>query len=204
MIRKILIVVVVLIILLFVVAAAQPDAFEIKRSEMIDAPPAVVFSQVNDLHAWPAWSPWAKLDPNMQTTYEGPGAGVGASYAWVGNSDVGEGKMTIIESQEPNELTLRLEFLKPFEATNTTTFSFHGMAAGTHLTWGMQGENSLMGKVASLFMDMDAMVGKDFEKGLAALKEVAESEAQKAAAAEKAAPTPEPAAVDAGVDAAVE
>jgi len=125
------------------------------------------------LHNWNAWSPWAKLDPNAKQTFAGPQAGEGASFSWAGNSQVGEGRMTIIESK-PNELVrYRLEFIKPFAATNQATFRFDGGADGTTVTWAMDGDNGFLAKAFSLVADLDSLVGKDFEKGLANMREAA-------------------------------
>jgi hypothetical protein len=178
--RKILIGVAALIVLLVIVILTRPATFHIERSITMSAPPETAFAQVNDFHAWPAWSPWEKLDPQMKKTFEGPPAGVGAKYAWAGNDKVGEGRMTMEKSEKPSTIGIKLEFLKPFEATNDTTFTFAPAAGGSKVTWAMDGENTFMGKAASLFMDMDKMLGDDFEKGLAAMKTAAEA-ASKAA-----------------------
>jgi hypothetical protein len=185
--RKILIGVAALIVLLVIVILTRPATFHIERSNTMSAPPESAFAQVNDFRAWPAWSPWEKLDPQMKKTFEGPPAGVGAKYAWTGNDKVGEGRMTMEKSEKPSTIGIKLEFLKPFEATNDTTFTFAPAAGGSKVTWAMDGENTFMGKAASLFMDMDKMLGADFEKGLAAMKTAAE-------AASKAAPSAVPAA----------
>jgi hypothetical protein len=133
------------------------------------APPENAFAQVNDFHAWPAWSPW------MKKTFEGAPSGVGAVYAWVGNKQVGEGKMTIEKSTPPSLIGIKLEFIKPFAATNQATFTFTPSAGGTNVTWAMDGQNNFVGKAFSMFMDMDKMIGGDFEKGLASMKSLAES-----------------------------
>jgi hypothetical protein len=178
--RKILIGVAALVVLLVIVILTRPATFHIERSLTMSAPPETAFAQVNDFRAWPAWSPWEKLDPQMKKTFEGPPAGAGAKYAWTGNDKVGEGRMTIEKSEKPSTVGIKLEFLKPFEATNDTTFTFAPTAGGSKVTWAMDGENTFMGKAASLFMDMDKMLGDDFEKGLAAMKTAAEA-ASKAA-----------------------
>lgn len=163
------------VVLVFVgVVLTRPAAFHIERSANIAAPPARVFAHVNDFHKWSAWSPWEKLDPAMKKSYEGAPSGVGAIYAWTGNNKVGQGRMTIEKSVEPTEVQVKLEFIKPFAATNTATFTFAPAAGGTRATWAMDGRNNFMAKAASLFMDMDKLVGGDFERGLAALKSVAE------------------------------
>ncbi|HEU4408624.1 MAG TPA: SRPBCC family protein [Polyangiaceae bacterium] len=179
MLKKILIGLGALLVAFVAFVSTRPGTFRIERSARIDAPPGVVFAQVNDFHAWEAWSPWAKLDPNMKATYAGPASGVGASYAWAGNDEVGEGKMTLTESRAPQKVGIRLEFLKPFEATNTTEFTFTPSGATTDVVWSMQGTNNFVSKLMGVFVDMDAMIGADFEKGLASLKQV--SEAQKPA-----------------------
>jgi uncharacterized protein YndB with AHSA1/START domain len=172
MITKILIVLAVLIIVFVIIVALRPDEFIVTRSASIPAPPAVVFSQVNDLHNWQAWSPWAKLDPAAKNSFEGPPAGNGAIFRWAGNKQVGEGSMTITESQ-PNDLVrFRLEFLKPFANTCTAEFTFKPEGGQTLVTWSMSGKNNFMFKAVGLFMNCDKMVGAQFEQGLANLKSV--------------------------------
>lgn len=164
-----------LLVILIATVAIQPADFSVQRNITIAAPPATVFGLVNDFHQWDKWSPWAKLDPAMKTTFEGPESGAGAIYTWVGNSDVGEGKMTILESRAPEQVGIELEFIKPMAATNTSEFSFKPEGDATSVTWTMAGKNNFVGKAFCLFVDMDAMVGADFEKGLAAMKAAAES-----------------------------
>ena len=182
MLKKILLVAVLAIVLIVVVfsvvVAMQPAHYQVERSATISAPQAVVFAQVNDFHKWEAWSPWAKIDPAMKTTYSGAQSGNGASYSWVGNSDVGEGRMTITESRPTDAIKIKLEFLKPFAATNATEFSFLPQGDQTAVKWTMSGDKNFMMKAFSLFMDMDKMVGNDFEKGLAQMKTVAEAAAK--------------------------
>ena len=152
-----------------VFVATRPADFRIVRSRTVAAPPDVVQAYVNDFHKWPEWSPWEKLDPAMKRDYSGAPAGTGAAYHWSGNNDVGEGHMTITDSRPAQSVTIRLEFLKPFAATNTTQFDFAPSGSGTNVTWAMNGHNNFMAKAFSAFMDMDKMVGSDFEKGLAGL-----------------------------------
>jgi len=179
MIKKILLgalVVIVLVVAIFcVVVAMQPSHYRVERSTTINAPAAVVFAQVNDFHKWDAWSPWAKMDPNIKTSYEGAPAGTGAIYKWNGNSQVGEGQMTITESRPSDLIKIKLEFVKPFAATNATDFAFTGQGNQTNVKWTMDGDNNFIGKAFGLFMNMDKMVGNDFEKGLAQMKTLAES-----------------------------
>lgn len=162
----------------------QPDAFRIERSIHIAAPAQVVFGYVNDFHRWAAWSPYAAMDPSMQTTYSGAPAGVGAAYAWTGNKKVGAGKMTIRDSKPDRRVGFDLEFTRPMPANNVGEFVLQPEAGGVHVTWGMNGNNNLMGKLFSLAVDVDKMVGKDFEKGLATLKRLAEGQASAALSAD--------------------
>lgn len=179
MLKKILLGIVAVLVVFAIVVAFQPSAFRVQRTAKISAPPAAVFSEVNDFHRWNAWSPWAKLDPEMKQTHEGAPAGKGAVYSWVGNSQVGEGRMTITESR-PNELILiQLDFIKPFAATNITEFAFKPEGNQTAVTWTMTGEKNYISKAVCMFMNMDKMVGGDFEKGLAGLKAIAEGTAKK-------------------------
>lgn len=164
-----------LIVALIVVIALQPGPFSITRSASIAAPPATVFAHVNDFHKWEAWSPWAKLDPAMKTTYDGPPSGKGAIYTWAGNSKVGEGRMTLTDSRPGERVGILLEFLKPMAAVNQTEFLFKDDAGKTTVTWNMSGTNNFLGKAFALFVNMDKMVGTDFEKGLAQLKAVSEA-----------------------------
>jgi Polyketide cyclase / dehydrase and lipid transport len=175
MMKKILIGLIVVISVFLVIVAKQPSHFRVERSITVNAPSALVFDHVNDLHKWEQWSPWAKLDPNAKGTFEGPGAGLGASHSWAGNKDVGEGKMTIIESRAGEFVRFRLDFLKPFKATNTSEFTFTSEGTQTAVTWSMEGTNNFIFKAVGLFMDCDKMIGKDFEKGLADLKTVSEA-----------------------------
>lgn len=162
-----------------VVAAMQPAEYTVTRTTTIAAPPATVFAHVNDFHKWEAWSPWAKLDPACKNTFEGPTAGKGAIFKWAGNSDVGEGKMEIAESKPDERVLMKLDFVKPFESSCDTEFTFKPEAGQTAVTWTMTGKKNFVSKAFCLFMSMDKMVGGDFERGLASMKEVAEAEAKK-------------------------
>jgi Polyketide cyclase / dehydrase and lipid transport len=171
-------VVLVLIVALVVFIATRPESFRIERSGQISAPADVVFALINDFHQWGRWSPWEKLDPSMNKTFEGPSAGPGAIYAWTGNSKVGQGRMTLLESKAGEFVSIKLEFFKPFAATNQSTFRLAPSGGGTQVNWIMDGKNNFMGKAFSVFMNMDAMVGKDFEQGLANLNTAARAELQ--------------------------
>jgi hypothetical protein len=164
----------VIVLLFIIVIAGRPDEFVVSRATRISAPPDKVFPRVSELRKWEDWSPWAKLDPDAKSTFEGPAAGVGSAMSWDGNKKVGAGKMTIIESRPSDLVRIRLEFLRPFQATNTAEFNFKPESAQTLVTWSMRGKNNLFFKAFSLLMNCDDMVGKDFEKGLASLKAVAE------------------------------
>ena len=165
----------VIVILIVVIVAGQPDVFTVTRSSKISASPAEVFLHVNDLNAWENWSPWAKLDPDVKNSFAGAASGVGAAMSWAGNKKVGTGRMIITGSQ-PNELIrIRLEFLKPFKATNAAKFIFQTEGDQSVVTWSMSGKNNFFFKVFGLFMNCDQMVGRDFEKGLANLKSVVEA-----------------------------
>ncbi|HZU31126.1 MAG TPA: SRPBCC family protein [Candidatus Angelobacter sp.] len=120
-----------IVVVFVVIVATRPADFSVTRSKTISAPATVVFAQVNDFHNWNAWSPWAKMDLTMKTTYEGPSAGTSASYSWAGNSKVGAGRMTIVESRPSELIRIRLEFLKPFPATNQTEFTFKSQDSQT-------------------------------------------------------------------------
>jgi len=161
-------------ILIFVVIAGRPDEFCVTRTATISASPEKVFPHVNDLRAWEAWSPWAKLDPNVKSVYEGPASGAGASMAWSGNKTIGEGRMPITESRANVWIQFKLEFLRPFKATNTAEFVFTPRANQTVIGWTMLGKNNFGSKVFSLLMNCDKMVGNDFDRGLANLASVVE------------------------------
>lgn len=176
--KKILLAIVVLVVVLVVIVSLQPNTFRIERSTTIAASAEAVFPHVNELRRWEAWNPWGKIDPNMKLTYDGPSAGVGASYAWVGNNDVGEGRATITEVRANEYVQLRLEFLKPMPGVAKAEFSFKPVEAKTQVTWAMSGTNNFIGRFFCLFMNMDKMVGGQFEKGLADLKAASETPAR--------------------------
>ena len=167
-----------LITVFLIVVALQPSDFRVTRSAKMAAPPAEPFAQVNDFHNWDAWSPGDKIDPAMKRTYAGPSAGVGAVYSWVGNQDVGEGRMTITESREPELIQIKLEFLKPMEGLCPTEFTFKPDGEQTLVTWTMSGKHNFIAKAMCLFMNMDKMIGDEFEKGLANMKKVVEAPAK--------------------------
>ena len=191
MLKKIGLGLVAVVVLFLIVVATRPGEFRYERSAAINAPPDAVFPLVNDFHNWNGWSPWDKLDPNLKRTYEGPAQGVGAMYGWTGNDDVGEGRMTITDAKANESIKIKLEFIRPFAAVNDTEFTFKPEGAGTKVSWVMSGKNNFMSKAFGLFVDVEEMIGKDFDKGLAQMKQLGEAEAARRAAA---APAPAPAA----------
>ncbi|MFN7935867.1 MAG: SRPBCC family protein [Bryobacteraceae bacterium] len=167
MLKKILVGLGGVLVVLVAVVAMQPAQFEVTRKARVNAPPEKVFGMVNDFHKWAAWSPWEKLDPAMKRSFSGAEAGNGAVYGWVGNSDVGEGRMTITESTPSQLVRIKLDFIKPFEASNKTEFRFTPVENQTEVEWRMTGENNFISKAFCLVMGgMDKMIGPDFEKGL--------------------------------------
>ena len=174
MLLKILIPVAVIVLGFLVVVALQPADYRVTRTATIAAPAAAAFAQVNDFHNWQAWSPWEKIDPAMKRTYGGAPAGAGATYAWVGNKEVGEGRMTIMESRPSELIRIKLEFVKPFRATNIAEFTFEPRGDQTAVTWTMTGQKNFLTKGIHLFMNMDRMVGGSFEAGLAQMKALVE------------------------------
>jgi len=190
MLRKILFILLVPVVALAafaVYAYFQPEDFKFERSKVINAPADVVFGQVNDFHKWEAWSPWAKLDPNSTAEFEGQASGTGAIFKWAGNSKVGKGKMTIVESK-PNELIrIKLDFIEPMEATSETVFTFKPKNPGTETTWTMTGRNDVIGRMMCMVMNMQKEMNDTFDRGLASMKTAAEAEASGTPAAN---PTP--------------
>lgn len=175
MIKIILLVLAATVVLILVLATFQPAEFRVTRSATLAAPALAVFSEINDFHRWQAWSPWEKMDPNLKRTFEGPASGMGSIYSWEGNKKVGSGRMTIAASLPSELIRIRLEFLKPWESTCVTEFTFGREGSGTLVTWTMSGPNSFMAKLINVFTSMDKMIGSDFEKGLANLKSAVES-----------------------------
>lgn len=155
--------------------ASRPTDYRVERSATVSAPPDAVFGVINDLHQWGLWSPYDSRDPNMKKTYSGTEAGPGAAYAWNGNKDVGEGKLTIVSSKPGELVTMNLEFTRPFACTNEVNFKIEPVAGGSRVSWIMDGKNNFMSKTFGLFMNMDKMIGTDFEKGLGNLGNVMQS-----------------------------
>jgi uncharacterized protein YndB with AHSA1/START domain len=178
MLKKILLGLAAVIALILIVAAFQPGEFSVKRNLAIAAPAQALFEQVNDHRKFLAWNPWMKLDPNVKNTYSGPTSGVGAVCSWQGNSEVGAGVATIIESRPGELVRQRMEWKEPMEGLSTVDFTFKPEGGKTIVTWEMRGSNNYLGKVMCLFMNMDKMIGGQFEVGLANLKALAEAPAK--------------------------
>jgi hypothetical protein len=176
MLKKIVLMLVAFILVFVVVVAMQPSQFHVERSLTMAAAPADVFPEVNDFRKWDAWSPWAKLDPNAKVGFEGPEAGEGAVMTWAGNSEVGAGKMTLVESK-PNELVkTRVDFTEPFEGSSTSQFDFKPADGGeTTVTWSMDDEHNFIEKALCLVSNGKKMVGEQMEKGLSQMKELVEA-----------------------------
>lgn len=174
MLKKIAVALLVLVAALVALVATRPAGFRVERSLVIEESPRLLFDAVADFRKWEAWSPWARLDPAMKTTFGGAPSAVGSTYHWAGNDEVGEGRMTLTELHPPLQAKIRLEFLKPWKATNECVFDLYVEPGGTRVVWIMRGEHDFLGKAMSLFMDLDRAVGPDFERGLAQLKAAAE------------------------------
>lgn len=177
MLRKILVAVAAVVVLFLGFVATRPSTYAVERAATIAAPAAVVFAQVADFERWKGWSPWEDLDPGMQRTLRGAPGAVGSAYEWAGNDKVGKGRMTVQDARPGERVGIALEFLEPFASRADTDFVLAPDGASTRVTWTMAGNLGFMEKAMGVFMDMDAMIGKDFEKGLARLKAVAEAEA---------------------------
>jgi hypothetical protein len=155
-------------------AATRPGEFRLRRTHRINAAPGKIFPHINDFRRWEVWSPWEKLDPALKRTHSGAASGKGAVYEWEGNSKAGKGRMEIVESSAPSKIVIKIDFIKPFEAHNTVEFILESKGNATDVTWSMFGPSPYVIKVMGIFVDQDKMIGKDFEKGLASLKTVAE------------------------------
>jgi hypothetical protein len=175
MLKKVVVAVVLLAGAVLLFAATRPDAFRVKRATSIKAPPEKIFPLINDFKRWGAWSPYENKDPAMKRSYDGPPAGKDAVYAWEGDGNVGQGRMQITEAAAPGKVIIALDFTKPFEAHNTVVFTLVPAGDATDVTWDMQGRANFLSKLIGVFVDMDQMVGRDFEVGLANLKKAVEN-----------------------------
>lgn len=150
------------------------DTYTVERSAIITAPAKTIYAQIVDLRNWRSWSPWDEIDPDMVRSYSGENSGPGAVYNWSGNRKAGEGRMEITSATEMSDVTIAVDFVKPFKSSSTTTFRLQPTEGATKVTWTMTGPKTTMVKVIGLFRSMDKMVGPDFEKGLARLAVVTE------------------------------
>jgi uncharacterized protein YndB with AHSA1/START domain len=174
MLKKIVLVILALIAIVLIYAATRPDTFRVERTARIPAPAEKIFPLIDDFHRWGAWSPYEKLDPDMKRTFGGAPAGKGATYAWEGNSKAGAGHMEITESTPSSKIAIKLDFIKPFEGHNVAEFTLQPQGDATQVTWAMSGPSPYVAKVMGIFFNMDQMIGKDFETGLANLKTATE------------------------------
>jgi hypothetical protein len=173
MLKKIGLGLAVLVAALLLFATTRPDSFSVERRIVIQSPADKIQPLIADFHRWSDWSPWEKLDPAMKRSFGGPAAGVGATYGWQGNKDVGSGRMEV-KSAAPDKVSIQLDFIEPFEGHNMTDFTLAPKDGGTEVRWLMVGPAPFITKLMTVFVSMDSMVGKDFEKGLAQLKVAAE------------------------------
>jgi hypothetical protein len=174
MFKKIALVVVVLVGALLAYAATRPDSLHVQRAAGIKAPPEKIFPLISDFRRWSSWSPYEKIDPAMKRAYGGAANGKGAVYEWEGNSQVGQGRMEITDASQPSRVTIKLDFVKPLEGHNVAEFALVPEGDSTNVTWTMDGPTPYIGKLIGVFVNMDTMIGKDFETGLANLKAIAE------------------------------
>jgi|ERR1700720_1890119 uncharacterized protein YndB with AHSA1/START domain len=168
------IVLAIAIAIILIVAAIKPNAFSIQRATIVKAPAERIFPLINDFHQWGTWSPYENKDPAMKRSYSGVASGQGAVYAWEGNKNVGSGRMEILQATAPSKIVIKLDFFAPFEGHNTAEFTMLPQGDATNVTWLMHGPLPFMGKVMHVFINMDRMVGKDFEAGLTNLKRLTE------------------------------
>ena len=172
------IVLAIAIAIVLILAATKPDTFRVQRATTIKAPPEKIFPLINDFRQWGSWSPYENKDPAMKRSYSGAAAGKGAVYAWDGNKNVGSGRMEILDTTMPSKIVIKLDFFAPFEGHNTAEFTMLPQGDGTNPTtqvnWLMHGPVPFMAKIMHVLMNIDRMVGKDFEAGLANLKQLTE------------------------------
>jgi hypothetical protein len=171
---NVLLVIAVLVGGLLLYAATRPDTFRVERHIVVNRPAADIFPLLDDFRAWTRWSPWEELDPALKRTYRGAERGRGAVYEWEGNAKVGKGRMEIIRSEPASHITIDLSFLRPFKAENAAAFDLESQGDGTEVSWAMYGPLPFPSKLMGVFVSMDKLIGKDFEKGLAKLKAAAE------------------------------
>lgn len=174
MFKKIALVAVVLVGAVLAYAATRPDSLHVQRAASIKAAPEKIFPLINDFRRWSSWSPYEKVDPEMKRAYSGAATGKGAVYEWDGNSQIGQGRMEITETSHPSRVTIKLDFIRPIEGHNVAEFALVPQGDSTTVTWTMDGPSPYLGKLIGVFVNMDTMIGKEFETGLANLKAIAE------------------------------
>ena len=170
----IVVVLAIVIAIVLILAATKPNTFSVQRATTVKAPPERIFPLINDFHQWGSWSPYENKDPAMKRSFSGAADGKGAVYGWEGNKNVGSGRMEILDASEPSKIVIKLDFFTPFEGHNTAEFTMLPQGDATNLTWLMHGPASFMSKVMQVFINLDNMIGKDFEIGLANLKRLTE------------------------------
>jgi hypothetical protein len=168
-------VLVVGVVVVLLLAAQKPDMFQVKRSATISAPPDRIYPLIADFRRWREWSPYETKDPDMKRTYGAVASGTGATYGWDGDKNIGAGSMEITQADAPGKVALKLDFTRPFEAHNTVDFTLAPQGEATLVTWDMRGPVPFFAKIIHVFLNMDKMVGGDFEAGLAKLKSLAEA-----------------------------
>ena len=164
----------IVIAAILVLAAMKPDKLRVQRAINIKAAAETIFPLISDFHQWRAWSPYEEKDPAMKRTYGGADRGKGATYAWDGDRNVGSGRMEILEAAAPSRVVIKLDFFTPFEGHNTAEFTMLPQGDGTHVTWLMHGPANFMSRLIQVFINLDNMIGRDFEAGLANLKTITE------------------------------
>ena len=153
--------------------ATRPNVFRVTRKATLPAPPERIYPLIEDLRRWREWSPWEDLDPALERSYSGAESGTGAIYHWKGNKKAGEGRMEIRETDPNRRVVIALDFLKPFAAHNVTTLALAPAPSGTEVVWSMEGPSDITSKMFQSVVNMDRMVGRDFEKGLERLGRLA-------------------------------
>ena len=174
MLKKVALLVAALVVVVLAYAATRPDTLHVERAARVKASPEEIFPLISDFHRWTSWSPYEKRDPAMKRTYSGAPQGKGAVYEWEGNSEVGQGRMEITDTADPSRVTIKLDFIKPIEGHNVAEFALAPQGGTTNVTWSMDGPSPYLGKLIGVFVNMDRMIGTDFEAGLANLKAIAE------------------------------
>ena len=162
------------IAIVLILAATKPDTLRVTRAISIEASADRIFPLINDFHQWVVWSPYETKDPAMKRSYDGAQSGKGAVYGWDGDKNVGSGRMEILDASAPSKIVIKLDFFKPFEGHNTAEFTMLPQGDATNVTWTMYGPAVFMSKLMQVFINLDRMIGRDFEAGLANMKKLTE------------------------------